>query len=124
MASFSDIPLINDFSLCQQTVTLYHYDDGEITRVEYTKAYFEETDKQETSTTGESGKTEHLVVIPGEITCVPGDKVFLGSGAYPEGDSARWWRLFIPAKVPQVVIVRSVSQRHWLGKPSHIEIRG
>jgi hypothetical protein len=124
MASFTDIPLINDFSLCQQTVTLYHYDGGEITRVEYPKAYFEETDKQEISTTGESGKTEHLVVIPGEVDIVPGDKVFLGVGDYPDGDTARWWRLFIPSKVPQCVIARSVSQRHWLGKPTHIEVRG
>ena len=124
MASFSDIPLINDFSLCQQTVTLYHYDGGEITRVECPKAYFEETDKLETSTTGESGKTEHLIVIPGEVDIVPGDKVFLGVGDYPDGDTARWWRLFIPSKVPQCVIARSVSRRHWLGKPTHIEVRG
>ena len=124
MANLIDWPLINDYGLCRQTVTVYRYSDGYITRTEYPKAYFEETDKLETSTTGESGKTEHLIVIPGEVDIVPGDKVFLGVGDYPDGDTARWWRLFIPSKVPQCVIARSVSQRHWLGKPTHIEIRG
>ena len=120
----NDLPLINDFSLCQQTVTLYHYEDGEITRTEYEKAYFEETDKQEIKNTGESGKTEHLVVIPGNVNATPGDKVVLGVGGFPEGDSAEWWRYFIPSRVPECVIARSVSQRHWLGNPSHVEIRG
>lgn len=121
---FENCPLINDFSLCQQTVTGYRFGNGEITRTLYPKAYFEETDKQDITNTGEAGKTEHLIVIPGEVDCAPGDKFFLGVGAEPEGDAATWWRYFIPSKVPQCVVVRSVSQRHWLGEPSHIEIRG
>lgn len=125
MASVGDYPLINDYSLCHQTVTIYHYESGEITRTVYPKAYFEKTVKAEVDERGESGKTEHLIVIPGSnIPCVPGDKVYLGNGASPEGDNARWWRVFIPPKDDKVVVVRSVSYRHWRGEVVHVELRG
>lgn len=119
-----DIPLINDFSLCRQAVTHYRLGGGAVARTVHPKAYFEETDKLDIARTGESGKTEHLVVIPGEADCNPGDKLYLGVGPEPDGDAATWWRNFIPAKVPACVVVRSVSQRHWLGEPSHVEVRG
>lgn len=119
-----DIPLINDFSLCRQTVTHYRLGGETVTRTVHPMAYFEETDAVDIARTGESGKSEHLVVIPGEVDIAPGDKLYLGTGPVPSGDAAAWWRGFIPAKVPACVVVRSVSQRHWLGEPSHVEVRG
>lgn len=125
MASPGDFPLINNYSLCNQSVTVYHYDNGEITRTEYEKAYFEATEKQELDQRGESGKTEHLIVIPGNTRdFYEGDKVYLGIGEYPEGDAARWWRNFIPAKNRDVVVIRSVSFRRWQNAVVHVEMRG
>lgn len=125
MVSPGDFPLINDYSLCNQTVTVYHYEGGEVTRIECSKAYFEEVEKQSLDQRGESGKTEHLIVIPGDsLEFYEGDRVYLGVGGYPEGDTARWWREFIPSKNRAVVVVRSVSFRRWRNEVVHVELRG
>lgn len=145
-----DMPLINDYSLCKQSVTVYHYNGTAVTRTVHFPAYFEAVEKQTQELTHETERTEHLIVIPGSgDVCEVGDKVFCGVGAElptangqpptgatgatgatgstgstPAIDYAKWWREFIPAKVDGLVIARSVSYRHWRGEVVHCEIRG
>lgn len=128
MTRVGDLPLIIDYSLCNQAVTIYRFDGDDVTYTHYPKAYFEYVDKGELERTGESGKTEHLIVIPGnEIECKPGDKVYLGEGEEPQygaTSAAKWWREFIPAKVDNLAVIRSVSPRYWRGEIVHYELRG
>lgn len=119
-----DMPLIIDYSLCNQAVTIYSYDEGVVTRRECPRAYFEMTEKETIDNTGEHGKTEHLIVIPEDIECSPGCRVYLGIGSEPGANAAQWWRSFIPAKNDKVVVVRSVSPRYWQGAVVHVELRG
>ena len=121
-----DMPLIIDYSLCNQAVTLYSYDNGEITRTQYDRAYFEHVEKETIDNQGEHGKTEHLIVIPGNVPCSPGMRAYLGVGATLDNieDAAAWWRALIPSKDNNVVIVRSVSPRYWRGEIVHVELRG
>lgn len=111
-------------AMCNQPVTVYSHAKEGVTRTLYPKAYHEETLTQEQGARGEGAKVEHLVVIPGEAPCKPGDKLFLGVGEEPQGDHDRWWREFIPSKVEGVVVARSVARRAWLGDACHVEVRG
>ena len=124
MFALGKMPLINDYSLCTSSVTLYRFRDGEVERTVYQRAYFESTEGQTLERTGDVSKTEHLIVIPGAVECAPGDKFFLGVGSEVSGEAASWWRGFMPSKVGGVVVVRKVSQRLWDGEVAHTEIRG
>ena len=124
MVSVANMPMVIDYSLCNQTVTLYSYENGAVTRVVFPRAYFERTEQQQVDEHGSRSENEHLVVIPDDVTVNVGDRVFLGEGEEPGNDAAAWWRGFIPSKNPGVVVVRKVSYRHWKGQVVHVEIRG
>lgn len=126
MPKLGEMPLINDYSLCNQSVTVYTYDGDAVERVYCPRAYWERTEKVDIDQRGEHGTNEHLIVIPGNaVIPVVGCRVFLGEGPDVSGDDvAKWWRDFIPAKNDAVVVVRSVSPRHWRGEVVHVELRG
>lgn len=126
MASLGTMPLINDYSLCRQTVTVYRYADGTVTRTVHRHAYFERKLTGSLSRTGDSEQGTFLLVIPGSKQVVGvGDKVFDGIGpTIPATEQTQWWRSFIPSKVDGLVVVRSVALRRWDGRVTHTEASG
>lgn len=86
MASLGTMPLVNDYSLCQQTVTVYHMEGGAVTRTVYTKAYLERKKTESVGATGSSEENGFLLVVPGGAqACRVGDKVFDGEGPLVPG---------------------------------------
>lgn len=79
--SLGTMPLVNDYSLCQQVVTVYHMEGTTITRTVWQKAYLE---RKKTESVGKSGSSEtngFLLVIPSDTqACHVGDKVYDGEG--------------------------------------------
>ena len=124
MMSVADYPLIIDYCFCNQTVTLYSYANGTVTRTVHSNAYHERTEKQVVDERGARVENEYLIIIPGNVSVSVGDRVYLGTGDAVGNDAAAFWRGFIPAKNDNVVVVRKVSYRHWQGQVTHVEIRG
>lgn len=125
MLKVGDLPLINDYSLCKQSVTVYHFEGGTVTSAYFPQAYFEFTETQKVDKVGAGEEDTFLLVIPGsEIVCHVGDKVLLGQGEQPSGDYASFWRSLIPTKVDNLGVVRKVSARTWGGEIVHTEARG
>lgn len=127
MPNLGAMPQLNDYSLCNMTVTVYRYDNGNVSRRVCRHVYFE--DKQLTLTqerTGDAEKSSFLLVIPSDRKAVNvGDKVFVGVGPQvPAEDVAQWWRAFIPSKVDGLVVVRNVALRRWNGVVVHTEAGG
>ncbi len=114
-----------DYRLCDQTVTLYHWDGEEtVTRRIIEKGAFLDFKKvQDVSKTGSSEVNSFLLVIPcSESPLSAGDKVLLGEG--PELSGAAQWRSYIPALVPGLVVVKYVDPKYWKGRMVHVEAGG
>lgn len=125
MLSPGETPLVNDYSLCCQKVTVYHEEGGEVTRTVWPRAYLERTRAQEVGSTGSSERSGFLLVIPGDVPVSVGDKVCDGEGPdVPSADQMAWWRSLIPTKVPGIAVVRNVSRRYWRGEVAHVEAGG
>ena len=113
-----------DYSLCNQTVTVYHWDGkGTYTRKVFTDAFLDFKKTQNVDKTGSSEVNGFLLVIPGPSVPVSvGDKVLLGEG--PEIATREAWASFIPAKVPGLVVVKYVDPKYWHGSIVHTEAGG
>lgn len=124
MLSVRKSPCPLDYSLCNQTVTVYHQNaPGDYTRTEYKNAFLDFKKTQNVDKTGSRESNTFLLVIPCASQCVfVGDKVVLGSG--PEIASAGDWAAFIPAKVPGCVVVSYVDLKYWRGEMCHVEAGG
>lgn len=114
-----------DYQLCNQTVTIYHWDGKDTyTRKVVEKGAF--LDLKKTQNVDKTGSTEtisFLLVIPGEVVLVAvGDKVMLGEG--PEVPDRAAWSALIPAKVPGLVVVKYVDPKYWNGVLVHTEAGG
>jgi len=109
-----------DYSLCNQTVTVYHQNaDKSVTRAVYPNAFLDFRKNQNINKTGETQTNSFLLVIPGEITLYPKDKVYLGIG--PETIT---WAEFIPVKVSGLVVIKYVDPKYWNGIQCHVEAGG
>ena len=113
-----------DYSLCNQTVTVYHWDGKDTyTRKVFTDAFLDFKKTQNVDKTGSSEVNGFLLVIPGPSVPVSvGDKVLLGEG--PEIATREAWASFIPAKVPGLVVVKWVDPKYWHGSIVHTEAGG
>ncbi len=114
-----------DYRLCDQTVTLYHWDGREAaSRQVIEKGAFLDFKKvQDVSKTGSGEVNGFLLVIPcGESPVAVGDKVLLGAG--PEIGPAAEWRRFIPSKVSGLVVVKYIDPKYWKGRMVHVEAGG
>lgn len=114
-----------DYRLCNQTVTLYHWDGKDtITRKLIEKGAF--LDFRKNQSIGRTGSTEvnsFLLVIPcRESPVFVGDKVLHGAG--PEIRSVEEWSGFIPAAVPGLVVVKYIDPKYWMGRMVHVEAGG
>lgn len=114
-----------DYRLCNQTVTIYHWDGG----TTYTRkviergAFLDFRKTQNVDKTGSKDANSFLLVIPGPVVHVAvGDKVMLGEG--PEVADREAWSSFIPSKVQGLVVVKYVDQKYWNGSVVHTEAGG
>ena len=114
-----------DYSLCNQTVTIYHW-DGEKTytrKVIKDAAFLDFKKTQNVDKTGSKEVNSFLLVIPGPVVPVTvGDKVMLGDG--PDVADREAWSSFIPSKVPGLVVVKYVDPKYWHGSVVHTEAGG
>lgn len=115
-----------DYRLCNQTVTIYHWDGGgTCTRRVIEKGAFLDFKKvQDVSKTGSTEVNGFLLVIPcsEEIPVAVGDKVLHGEG--PDIADRAAWAEFIPAKVPGLVVVKWVDPKYWKDRLVHVEAGG
>jgi len=127
MTSLGTMPLLNDYSLCRQTVSIYHCEGGEVTRTVASPAYL---DFKKTQTVGKTGSAEangFLLVIPctSEVPVAVGDKVMAGEGPdVDQEDPMGWWRAFVPARHVGLVVVGYVDPKYWNGELVHVEAGG
>lgn len=112
-----------DYSLCNQTVTVYHKDGEAITRTVHDRAFLEFRKTLTTDKTGSKEANAFLLVIAGsEQAAFVGDKVMLGNG--PEIATAKEWTAMVPVKVPGLVVVDYVDVKYWRGQIVHTEAGG
>lgn len=113
-----------DYRLCNQTVTVYHWDGGTgYTRTVINNAFLDLKKTQNVDKTGSTEVNSFLLVIPGETVPVAvGDKVVLGEG--PEVTARDEWAAFIPSKVPGLVVVKYVDPKYWHDALVHVEAGG
>ena len=110
-----NVPL--DYSLCQDTVTVYHREG--LTRQVLENVHYEHTTRRAVEDgIARVSRSFHLV-IPGECAVFPGDKVLRGIG--PEEVS---WDQLLPETHPTLGIIASVQPRYYRGKLCHTEARG
>lgn len=114
-----------DYSLCNQTVTVYHKDSstGAFTKNVYDRAFLDFKKVQSVDKTGSHEANGFLLVIPSSVPCVSiGDKVLLGIGS--EISTAKEWAELIPSMVPNLVVVKYVDNKYYMGKMVHVEAGG
>ena len=114
-----------DYQLCNQTVTVYHWDGAETyTRKVIRKGAFLEFKKvQNVDKTGSKEANPFLLVIPGaSVPVAVGDKVIHGEG--PEVATREAWAAFIPAKTPGLGVIKYVDPKYWRGSVVHVEAGG
>lgn len=124
MQPFDDY--MHGYDLCHDTVTVYHYADGGVTKTVHENAYFDFKKTENVERTGSYEVNGFLLVVPGDSrACSVGDKVMLGSGVdVPTSGVDAWWRSFIPSKVENLVVVKTVDVRRFGGKVVHTEAGG
>ena len=114
------------YELCNDTVSVFHYGDGEVTKTVFDNAYFDYKKTQNVERTGSAEANGFLLVIPGdEQACRVGDKVALGDDIdVPEEGVDAWWRSLIPSKVDGLVVVKYADAKRFGGKIVHTEAGG
>ena len=106
-----------DYSLCQQTVTVYQKKGEAISRKIAENCYFSQNISTPTEPYGKSKEKKFLLMIPGEeISLQPGDRIFAGIG--PENVD---WQTFLPALIPEVFEVSFAKPCFWEGSITHWE---
>lgn len=114
-----------DYSLCDQTVTVYHWDGKDTyTRKVIEKGAFLDFKKvQGVSKTGSAEANSFLLVIPcSKVPVAVGDKVIHGEGK--EIETREDWAGLHPSKVPGLVVVRWVDPKYWKDQLVHVEAGG
>lgn len=113
-----------DYSLCDQTVTIYHWDGKDTyTTTVIEGVFFEHKKTQNVDKTGRHEASSFLLVDPGSVVRVAaGDKVLEGRGE--EISTREEWAALISAKVPGLVVVQWVNPKYWRGAVVHTEAGG
>lgn len=111
-----------NYDLCNQTVTVYSNHGGTFSTTVYRRAFLDFKKTRNVEKTGSTDTTGFLLVIPGEVTLYPGDKVLHGEGA-PVTTREEWAKL-IPATTPGLCVVKYVDPKYWQGVQCHVEAGG
>lgn len=114
-----------DYRLCDQTVTIYHWDGKETyTRKVVRNAFLDFKKTQNVDKIGSKEANSFLLVVPGAVVKVAvGDKVLLGEEG-PEVATREAWAALIPSKVEGLVVVKYVDPKYWHGCIVHTEAGG
>lgn len=113
-----------DYRMCDQTVTVYHWDGkSAYTRRVIQNAFLDFRKTRNVDKTGSREVNTFLLVIPcSESPVAVGDKVLHGVG--PEVSTREDWAAFIPARVPGLVVVKYVDPKYWKERMVHVEAGG
>lgn len=113
-----------NYALCNQTVTVYHWDGASAySKQVFSRAFLDFKKTQNVDKTGSAEANSFLLVIPGDsVPMAVGDKVLLGEG--PDIASREEWAALIPAKVPGLAVVKYVDPKYWRGRLVHVEAGG
>lgn len=113
-----------DYSLCNQTVTVYHWDgSATYTSTVYDNAFLDFKKTQNVDKTGSKEANSFLLVIPCTTQGVfVGDKVLLGIGA--DVTTREAWAALVPSAMAGLVIVKYVDPKYWNGVMCHVEAGG
>lgn len=113
-----------DYSQCNQTVTIYHWDGASnYTTTVIENAFFEHKKTQNVDKTGRHEASSFLLVIPGSTVPVAvGDKVLKDRGE--EISTREAWAALNPSKVTGLVVVQWVDPKYWRGAVVHTEAGG
>lgn len=113
-----------DYRLCNQTVTVYHWDGKDTyTRTVHKNAFLDFKKTQNVEKTGSKEANSFLLVIPSaSVPVAVGDKVLHGEG--PKISTREEWTAFIPSKVEGLVVVKYVDPKYWRGAIVHTEAGG
>lgn len=107
-----------DYSLCNQTVTVYRLQDGEIHRFVMENAYLAPKIQGKTQVSGEDPSMPFLLIVPGNPCLLPGDKIYQGVGPILKNEQ---WPAFLPVTVPGLYIAQYVKPCYWMGTVCHTE---
>ena len=107
-----------DYSLCQQTVTVYQKKGEAISRKIAENCYFSQNISTPTEPYGKSKEKKFLLIIPGDFDLQPGDRIYDGIG--PEEVE---WQMFVPAFTDDLYEVGRVKKQQWENEVTHVEGR-
>ena len=107
-----------DYSLCDQTVTLYRKSGETVTRKVIPNAYLSKKVSTPNEGYGKSKEKTFLLIIPEDFDLQPGDRVFRGIG--PEEVN---WQTFVSAYIEALYEVGRVKKQLWEGEVTHVEGR-
>lgn len=105
-----------DYSLCNQTVTIYRKVGEGVSRKVAENCYLSRKTTTPTEHYGKSMEKKFLLMIPGDFPLLPGDRVFDGVGPVEVA-----WKTFVPALVPELCQVSFVKPCFWDGEITHWE---
>lgn len=114
-----------NYSLCNQTVTVYRADnkDGfKCTKKVYKHAFLDFKKVVSVNKTGSKEENSFLLVIKGNADLKPKDKVLLGVGK--EIKTREEWAKFIPSTQANLVVIESVDPKYYNNEIVHIEAVG
>lgn len=115
-----------NYSLCNQTVTVYRADnvDGfKCTKKVYEKKAFLDFKKVvSVNKTGSKEENSFLLVIKGNADLKPKDKVLLGVGA--DITTREEWAKFIPSTQANLVVIEAVDPKYYNNEICHVEAVG
>ena len=114
-----------DYRLCNQTVTIYHWDgkEGYTRKVIENGAFLDFKKTQNVDKFGSSEVNSFLLIIPGASVLISvGDKVMHGEGR--QIATREDWAALTPSKVQGLVVVKYVDPKYWRGTVVHTEAGG
>ena len=113
-----------DYRLCNQTVTIYHWDGkGIYTQQTIHNAFLDFKKNQSIDKTGSKEVNSFLLIIPTDKVIVyPKDKVLQGEGQ--EVATREAWSKLIPETTPGLVVVRYIDPKYYQGRMVHLEAGG
>ena len=105
-----------DYSLCNQTVTLYRKEQDRITRRVIRNAYFSGKITTPAESYGKSMEKKFLLIIPGNTEIRTGDRIYAGTGPMQVD-----WQRFVPAAEPALFEAGFTKPCFWEGSICHWE---
>lgn len=107
-----------DYSLCAQTVTLYRLCDGQVLRQVLPRVFYQWQQRSAVTQFGEQEDRLFILIVPGAVTLLPGDRIYDGEGPALTQDQ---WQGFLPVHVPGLSQIAYVKPCYWEGRLCHTE---